>query len=124
MFRMQFRRPEPLPDMTLFRIHRLKESARQQFRWAPHTIGVSKVKPKDYEIINTIKAVNVYAAWMALKDTEDALRVGDILEIEGGELRIYKYVGFEEAEWQLPEPKSGLEPSPPVDGGSIPPPAP
>jgi len=108
--------------MALYRIHRLKESARQQFRWAPHTIGVSKVKPKDYEIINTVQAVNVYAAWMSLRDSDDALRVGDILEVEGGELRIYKYVGFEEAEWQLPEAKPGLEGTAPVDGSSVAPP--
>jgi len=106
--------------MALYRIHRMKESARQQFRWAPHTIGVSKVKPKDYEIINSIEAVNVYAAWMALKETENALRVGDILEIEGGELRIYKYVGFEEAEWQLPEAKPAVEPTVSMEGGSAP----
>ena len=29
-----------------YRIHRLKESAREQFRWAAHTIGVSIVRPK------------------------------------------------------------------------------
>jgi hypothetical protein len=120
MFRAWFRRRSCELDMALYRIHRMKESARQQFRWAPHTIGVSKVKPKDYEIINSIQAVNVYAAWMALKDTENGLRVGDILEVEGGELRIYKYVGFEEAEWQLPETKPALETATPVDGGPAP----
>ncbi len=122
MFQVQPCSPCCVPDMPLFRIHRMKESARQQFRWAPHTIGISKVKPKDYEIIHSVQAVSVYAAWMALKDTEDALRVGDILEVEGGELRIYKYVGFEEAEWQLPEQKPALESAQSADAGTAPPP--
>lgn len=91
--------------MPLYRIHRLRDAVRQQFRWAPHTIGVTRVKPRDYEVVHTIEAPNVYAAWLALKDNEKALQVGDILEVEGGELRIYKYVGFEEAEWFVAEPK-------------------
>jgi hypothetical protein len=90
----------------------MKESVRQQFRWAPHTIGITTVKPRDYEQINTMEASGVYAVWMALKDTDEALQVGDILEVDGGELRIYKYVGFEEAQWLIPEVKSGLETAP------------
>ncbi len=35
--------------MPVYQIHRLKETQRQQFRWAPHTSGVTIVKPKDYE---------------------------------------------------------------------------
>jgi hypothetical protein len=104
--------------MPLYRIYRLKDTARQQFRWAPHTIGVTKVKPKDYAQISEIEAVNVYAAWMSLKDSPAPLEVGDILEVEGGELRIYKYVGFEEAQWQLPEEKPPIE-SPPASSGSV-----
>jgi len=34
--------------------------------------------------------------------------VGDILEMDAGELRIYKYVGFEEAQWQVPEVKPAI----------------
>jgi hypothetical protein len=96
--------------MPQYRIYRMKESARQQFRWAPHTIGVTVAKPRDYEQINSIEAPGVYAVWMSLKDTEAPLLVGDILETEGGELRIYKYVGFEDAQWQVPEVKPGLQP--------------
>jgi hypothetical protein len=97
--------------MSSFRIHRMKDHVRQSFRWAPHTIGATRVKPKDYEPAGSIEAPNWYAAWLALKDSSDALDVGDILESEGGELRICKYVGFEEAEWQLPEPKPAFEAS-------------
>jgi hypothetical protein len=95
--------------MPAYRIYRMRESVRQQFRWAPHTIGITAVKPKDYELINTADASGVYALWMHLKDTDEALQVGDILEVEGAELRIYKYVGFEEAQWILPEAKPVLE---------------
>jgi hypothetical protein len=102
--------------MTAYRIYRMKESVRQQFRWAPHTIGVTSVKPKDYELVLSVEAQGVYAVWMQLKDTDAALQVGDILEVEGGELRIYKYVGFEEAQWILPEVKTGLEAVPLASG--------
>ena len=92
--------------MALYRIYRMKESVRQQFRWAPHTIGMTSVKPKDYEQIHVMEASGPYAVWMQRKDSEDPLLVGDILESDNGELRIYKYVGFEEAQWVLPEVKS------------------
>src|ERR1700674_3110742 len=90
--------------MPAYQIHRLKEAQRQQFRWAPHTSGVTIAKPKDYEPGLTVEAESPYAAWIALRETEGALQVGDILEAPGGELRIYKYVGFEEARWFEPEP--------------------
>jgi hypothetical protein len=92
--------------VSQYRIHRLKENARQQFRWAPHTIGPSQAKPKDYEIFGEVEAATPYSAWLALKDGEQALQPGDILESENGELRIYKYVGFEEAQWLLPAPEA------------------
>jgi len=90
--------------MPLYQIHRLKESQRQQFRWAAHTSGVTIVKPKDYEKGSTMEAATPYAAWLELRETEQALGVGDVIELEGGELRICKYVGFEEARWYVPEP--------------------
>ena len=102
--------------MAAYRIYRMKESVRQQFRWAPHTIGISVVKPKDYELVHAVEAQGAYAVWMQLKDTSTALQVGDILEVEGGEMRIYKYVGFEEAQWFMPEVKSGLETVPLASG--------
>ncbi len=105
--------------MAAYRIYRMKESVRQQFRWAPHTIGITMAKPRDYELINTVEAGGVYALWMQLKDTGDALQVGDILEAEGGDLRIYKYVGFEEAQWVVPEVRTGLE-SIPLAAGAPP----
>src|SRR5215217_9044392 len=97
--------------MSVYRIHRMKESSRQQFRWAPHTIGVTNVKPKDYEPAATVEATTPYAVWIELKDTVEPLQVGDILESESGELRIYKYVGFEEAQWFVPEVKPAIEAS-------------
>ena len=101
--------------MAVYRIHRMKESARQQFRWAPHTSGVTSVKPKDYELTITVDAQTPYALWMQLKDSENALEVGDILESDSGSLRIYKYVGFEEAQWVVPEVKTAQEPPRPAE---------
>lgn len=90
----------------------MKDHVRQQFRWAPHTIGLTTIKPKDYEPAGTIEADGHYAAWVALRETEDALAPGDVLESESGELRICKYVGFEEAQWQIAEVKAAPEGAP------------
>ena len=92
--------------MPCYRIFRMKEAPRQSFRNAPHASGVTQVKLKDYEEGASIEAANPYEAWEALRPTENTLEVGDILETELGELRIYKYVGFEEAKWILPEQKN------------------
>jgi len=89
--------------MPAYQIHRLKESQRQQFRWAPHTSGMTIAKPKDYEKGVLTEAASPYAVWLALRDTDEQLQVGDLLELENGDLRIYKYIGFEEARWFVPE---------------------
>jgi hypothetical protein len=98
--------------MPVFKIHRLRETAFQQFRWAPHTSGASQVKPKDYEAAGEIEADSAYDAWMVLKESERPLRIGDLLESEGGGLRICKYVGFEEARWFVPDARPAPEPAP------------
>jgi hypothetical protein len=90
--------------MPVYQVHRLKESHRQHVRWAPHTSGVTIAKPKDYEKGSLVEAASPYAVWMSLRETADALEVGDVVEMESGELRIYKYIGFEEAKWFVPEP--------------------
>jgi len=89
--------------MPAYQIHRLKESHRQQFRWAPHTSGVFTAKLRDYDKGAVVEAPGPYALWLALRETEEALQVGDLLETDGGELRIYKYIGFEQAQWFVPE---------------------
>jgi hypothetical protein len=81
----------------------MKDTPRQQFRWAPHVSGVANVKPKDYEPSGEVDAENEYAAWALLRDSETPLSVGDILELPAGQLRICKYVGFDEARWFVPE---------------------
>lgn len=98
--------------MATYRIHRMREAARQQFRWQPHASGTTHVKPKDYEPGETVEANSVYGAWMLLRETPAALQVGDLLESSKGGLYICKYVGFEEAQWVIPEPKS-LRETPP-----------
>ena len=72
--------------MPAYQIHRLKEAPRQQFRWAPHTSGVMIVKPKDYQPGAVVEAASPYAVWIALRDTEEPLQVGDVLELEAAEL--------------------------------------
>src|SRR5690242_10954105 len=90
--------------MPAYQIHRLKDTPRQQFRWAPHTSGVTIAKPRDYEKAQQVEAASPYAVWLALRGTAEELQVGDLLEREGGEMRILKYIGFEEARWYVPEP--------------------
>jgi hypothetical protein len=94
----------------------MKDSPRQQFRFAPHVTGVAHVKPKDFQDAGYIEAANEYVAWRMLRESDHALAVGDVLEGESGELRICKYVGFEAAQWIVPEVKSGLESVPPASG--------
>ncbi len=99
--------------MPAYQIHRLKDAPRQQFRWAPHTSRVMIVKPKDYQPGATVEAASPYAVWLALRDTEEPLQVGDLLELSGDQLRIFKYIGFEEARWYVPEPVPAAD-APPV----------
>jgi hypothetical protein len=88
--------------MPAYQIHRLKEAQRQQFRWAPHTPGVTIVKLKDYEPGDVIEAASPYALWLSLRESGNAVAVGDLIEEPGSTLRILKYIGFEEARWYVP----------------------
>jgi hypothetical protein len=103
--------------MAQYRIHRIKDTPRESFRWAAHTGGLAVVKPKDYEPDGTVEAQSTYAAWRILLSEARPLRPGDLLEIvtendSPGALRIAKYIGFEPAQWHVPEPKSeGAVPS-------------
>ena len=88
----------------------MKESPREQFRWAPHTGGLAVVKPKDYEAGEEVEATTPYAVWKILLAHERALSPGDLLEVVAeqnvpGQLLISKYIGFEPAQWYVPEPK-------------------
>jgi hypothetical protein len=103
--------------MARYQIHRLKNHLRQQFRFAPHVSGVANVKARDYELGGTVEAVSPYAAFFAMRELPDALEVGDVLECDGS-LRILKFVGFEEAQWVVPEAKPPLGVSLDVESGS------
>jgi hypothetical protein len=103
--------------MPVFRIHRMKENPRQQFRIAPHASATAEVKSKDFEPAGEVEAAGVYDAWTQLKDTDAPLQIGDVLEREDGTLMICKYVGFEPARWFVPEVK------PPVPEAPVPDPA-
>jgi len=91
--------------MPSYKIHRLKDHLRQQFRFAPHVSGTASVKLRDYQPGDSVDAESPYAAFFALRDSETPLEVGDLLESEAGTLTIFKFVGFESAQWVLPEPK-------------------
>jgi hypothetical protein len=98
--------------MALYRIFRMKDAARQQFRQAPHVSGAVSVKPKDFEPVGQVEGQNEYDAWCASRAAGDPLEVGDLLETGDGRLSICKFVGFEPAAWVLPEPKHAAEPEP------------
>ena len=96
--------------MPLYRIYRMKDSPRQQFRWAPHVAGCASLRPRDYDQRGEVDALNEYDAWRLLRESGEPLAVGDLLESDAAGLRICKYVGFEPAQWVLPEPKHPAEP--------------
>jgi hypothetical protein len=110
--------------MPLFRIYRMKDSPRQQFRWAPHVSGCAAVKPKDFQEDGEVEALHQYDAWRILRESDRAMAVGDLLEAEGGQLSICKYVGFEPASWVQPELKNmqppPIAPDPVTAGGGQP----
>lgn len=91
--------------MPGYRIHRLKDHLRHLFRYGSHVSGQASVKPRDYEPGPSIEAPTPYSAYFALRGSETPLEVGDLLESEDGALRIFKFIGFEEAQWVLPEAK-------------------
>ena len=66
--------------MAQYRIHRIKDTPRETFRWAAHTGGLAVVKPKDYEPDGLIEAATTYAAWRLLQSEARPLRPGDLLE--------------------------------------------
>ena len=102
--------------MVSFKIHRLKDNAATQFRWAPHTAGPATVKQRDYEVSGEMEALSAYALFNQLRGTEDELRVGDLLELPDGSLRIFKFVGLEEASWFVAPVRPDLSANP-VSGG-------
>jgi hypothetical protein len=102
--------------MPHYRIFRMKDSPRQQFRWAPHVSGPASAKPRDFEERGEVEALHEYDAWKILRERGTPLEVGDLLEGDDGQLRICKYVGFEPAQWVIPEVKP--QPVPETEAGS------
>ena len=84
--------------MASFRIYRMRPHVRQSFRWAPHVTGLATVKPRDYQPGGEFEAADEYSLWAELRNSDQALEVGDLVEIGGG-LKICKFVGFEAAKW-------------------------
>jgi hypothetical protein len=67
--------------------------------------GLATVKPRDYHPGGEFEAANEYALWAELRNTDQALEVGDLVEAlvnvpdVPGVLKICKFVGFESAKW-------------------------
>jgi hypothetical protein len=102
--------------MPRYRIHRIKDAPREVFRWTAHTGGVAIIKPRDYDFSEEVESLTPYAAWKMLASEGRPLRPGDVLETIIGEgagvdLKIAKYIGFEPAQWWMPEPKTNLDAS-------------
>ena len=91
--------------MPRYRIHRIKDLPRENFRWAPHLAGVAIVKPKDYDLDGEVEAASPYVLWKALLAQARPLRAGDLLEADDDskQLHIAKYIGFQPAAWYVPE---------------------
>ena len=86
--------------MASFRIYRMRPHVKINFRWAPHVAGLATVKQRDYLPGAEFEAPNEYALWAELRNSEQALEVGDLVEMmSGGALKICKFVGFEAAQW-------------------------
>ena len=100
--------------MPQYRIHRIKEGPRESFRWAAHTGGLALVKPKDYICAEYVQADNLYDTWKRMSANEQRLHPGDLLELvqENSDISlrngmwIAKYIGFEPAQWFVPEPSA------------------
>ncbi len=93
--------------MPRYRIHYLRESQRQHFRNAPPSPPPHRLKQKDYQAGGEIDAENPYAVWKQMREVAGDIRpieIGDALEAETGALFLCRYVGFEEAQWHVPEP--------------------
>jgi hypothetical protein len=91
--------------MPVFKVHRQRENARNQFRWAPHTSGPAVVKQRDYSEPVEVEAPSAYGLFNSLRGSEEALEVGDVVELPDGSLQIFKYVGLEPAAWWVPAAK-------------------
>lgn len=96
--------------MRRYRIYRIKHTPGESFRWAAHTGGLAVVKLRDYDVGQDLEAASPYSAWKQLTTEDEPLRPGDLLEElppDGitARLHIMKYIGFELAEWHVPEPK-------------------
>ncbi len=98
--------------MPRYRIHRMKEVPRESFRWAAHTGGLAEVRPKDYAFEEEIEAHSPYQVWKLMAEQGRVLYPGDLLEICATEtdpqqtppaMWIAKYIGFEPAQWWVPD---------------------
>ncbi len=89
----------------------MKDMPLEHFRWTAHTGGLLVVKARDYQPAEQVDASSPYAAWKLLAEGDGALRPGDLLERLNPdglpeEMYICKFIGFEPAQWFMPEAKT------------------
>ena len=80
--------------MPNYRVFRMKDSPRQQFRWAPHVSGAANAKPKDFEPSGEVEALHEYDAWRILREAGTPHRVEWYPGVEHGfvfPLRLHAY---------------------------------
>lgn len=90
-----------------YQVHRIKDLARESFRWSAHTGGTAILKLKDYEPAEQWESATPYAVWKLAAELGKPLHPGDVLEpLDDSRsprpLLIAKYIGFEPAEWFVP----------------------
>lgn len=110
--------------MPRYRIHYLRESQREHFRHSAPSPAPLRLKLKDYLPGGEIEASTPYAAWkkMRVEEAGQPIDVGDALETEAGALVVCRYVGFEEAQWFVPEAAPAAQPAADSGGPSSMPP--
>ena len=65
--------------MPIYRIFRMKDSPRQQFRWAPHVSGSATARPKDFEQRGQVEAQNEYDAWRRLRESKERMTTQELV---------------------------------------------
>ena len=96
--------------MPIYRVFRMKDSPRQQFRWAPHVSGL-RAQAEGLRAAGEVEALHEYDAWRLLREAARRWRWAICWRPTDGQLRICKYVGFEPAQWVLPEAEAPAIPS-------------
>ena len=102
--------------MPNYRVYYLKEELSRRMAEVPPGNVRRQLRQREYALVKEMDAPHEYAAWQALQQQSELPRrfsVGDVLESDG-KLRLCLYGGFEDAAWEMRDPKPpGSQPDPP-----------